>query len=116
METETVNLKKFLKDEEGQSMVEYGVTLGAVAAVSYIAVVQLGDKTGDLYAWMANHLPGGELDEAGIAQQVRVDSDGLVDLTVDTAGTQLTFDGAPEAMNDTLGGSTVYTTADGWNS
>lgn len=116
METATVNLKKFLKDEEGQSMVEYGVTLGAVAAVSYIAVVQLGDKTGDLYAWMANHLPGGEADEAGIAQQVRVESDGLVDLTVDGAGEQLTFDGQPEAMNDTLGGSSVYTNALGWDS
>ncbi len=34
-----MNLMKFLKDEQGQSMVEYGVTLGAVAAVSYIAVV-----------------------------------------------------------------------------
>jgi pilus assembly protein Flp/PilA len=48
-----MSIKNFLQDEEGQSMVEYGVTLGAVAAVSYIAVVQLGDKTADLYSWMA---------------------------------------------------------------
>lgn len=77
-------IKTFMQDEEGQSMVEYGVTLGAVAAVSYIAVVQLGDKTADLYAWMANHLPGGEADEAGISQLVRFSegaSHGLVSLS-----------------------------------
>lgn len=109
-----MNLMKFLKDEEGQSMVEYGVTLGAVAAVSYIAVVQLGDKTGDLYAWMANHLPGGESDEGGIQQQVRVSSDGLVDLNYNAATTQLTFDGAPPVMNATLGGGSVYGATNGW--
>ncbi len=64
-------LQTFIKDESGQSLVEYGVTLGALAAVSYIAVVQLGDKTADLYAWMANHLPGGEDDEVGTGQLVR---------------------------------------------
>ena len=101
-----MNLMKFLKDEQGQSMVEYGVTLGAVAAVSYIAVVQLGDKTGDLYAWMANHLPGGEGGEQGETQQVRVNSDGLVDLGVQNG--QLTMEGAPPAMNNTLGSSSVY--------
>jgi pilus assembly protein Flp/PilA len=62
-------------------MVEYGVVLGAVAAVSYIAVVQLGDKTADLYAWMANHLPGGETGEAGTNQLVRLEGEGLVQLS-----------------------------------
>lgn len=79
-----INLNEFMQDESGQSMVEYGVTLGAIAAVSYIAVVQLGDKTADLYAWMANHLPGGEANEAGISQLVRVSeggSHGLVALS-----------------------------------
>lgn len=66
-----MGIQSFLKNEDGQSMVEYDVVLGAVAAVSYIAVVQLGDKTADLYAWMANHLPGGEEDEAGTKQLVR---------------------------------------------
>lgn len=76
-----MSIKNFLQDEEGQSMVEYGVTLGAVAAVSYIAVVQLGDKTADLYSWMANHLPGGETGEEGSQQIVRLDADGLISLT-----------------------------------
>lgn len=84
-----VNLNVFLQDESGQSMVEYGVTLGAIAAVSYIAVVQLGDKTADLYAWMANHLPGGESNEAGTNQLVRFSegtSHGLVALSQTSDG------------------------------
>jgi pilus assembly protein Flp/PilA len=84
------NVKNFLQDEEGQSMVEYGVTLGAVAAVSYIAVVGLGDKTADLYAWMANHLPGGETGEEGTDQIVRLESDGLIQLSETADGA--TFD------------------------
>jgi len=78
-----IKMKKqdFWMNEEGQSMVEYGVTLGAIAAVSYIAVVQLGDKTADLYSWMANHLPGGEDDEAGTANQVRIHAHGLTPLS-----------------------------------
>lgn len=112
METISVNLKKFLKDEEGQSMVEYGVTLGAVAAVSYIAVVSLGDKTADLYAWMANHLPGGEADEGGASNQVRVTLDGLSEL--ESNGTELEFSGEPDVMLDTLGGGAVYEGSAGW--
>ncbi len=100
------NVKSFLQDEEGQSMVEYGVTLGAVAAVSYIAVVGLGDKTADLYAWMANHLPGGETGEEGSQQIVRLDSDGLVQLTggADGAAFDTTEFLASGNMNTTLGG------------
>jgi pilus assembly protein Flp/PilA len=102
-----MSIKNFLQDEEGQSMVEYGVTLGAVAAVSYIAVVQLGDKTADLYSWMANHLPGGETGEQGSAQLVRLDSDGLIQLTGnadDGAVFEVTEFLASGNMNTTLGG------------
>lgn len=84
-----MSLQQFINDESGQSMVEYSVVLGSVAAVSYIAVVQLGDKTADLYAWMANHLPGGEADEAGISQLVRFSegaSHGLVSLSQSSSG------------------------------
>lgn len=101
-----LNLKNFLQDEEGQSMVEYGVVLGAVAAVSYIAVVQLGDKTADLYSWMANHLPGGETGEEGSQQIVRLDADGLTQLTGGADGA--VFDSTEHLlsgnMNSTLGG------------
>jgi pilus assembly protein Flp/PilA len=95
-----MSIKQFLQDEEGQSMVEYGVTLGAVAAVSYVAVVQLGDKTADLYAWMANHIPGGESDEVGEANQVRLTSDGLSQLTTTVNGA--VFDTAEILASGTL--------------
>ncbi|NOT15229.1 MAG: hypothetical protein HOP21_06560, partial [Methylotenera sp.] len=89
--------------------------LGAVAAVAYIAAVQLGDKTADLFAWMANHLPGGEDDETG---QVRQTGDGLVNLTTDATTGSMTFGTAPKdnTMNETLGGSSVYTNLNGWDS
>lgn len=114
------SIKKFLKDEEGQSMVEYGITLGGIAAVSYIAVVVLGDKTADLYAWMANHLPGGEADE-GLAQ-VRLTTDGLVGLEED--GQEFQFADRSTAssggestlnytMNATLGGGSVFDAEEG---
>jgi pilus assembly protein Flp/PilA len=111
-----MNLIAFLKDEEGQGMVEYGITLGAVAAVSYIAVVQMGDRVADLYAWMANHLPLGEGDDVG---QARVDSDGLVALSGDgTLNGQTEF--APRTwdnmlMFNTLGSGAAYEEDDGWN-
>ena len=73
-----MSIKTFIKDEKGQSMVEYGITLGGVAAVSYIAIVMMGDRVADLFAWMANHLPGGEDDDGG---QVRVNGEGLVGLS-----------------------------------
>lgn len=119
-------VKNFLKDEEGQSMVEYGITLGGVAAVSYLAIVVLGDKTGDLYAWMANHLPGGE---SGETAQVRANGeDGLVGTTTVTGAdgvvaetfadrsnnaTNLTEDWT---LNGTLGTSSIYNQSEGgWN-
>lgn len=119
-------VQKFLKDEEGQSMVEYGITLGGVAAVSYLAIVVLGDKTGDLYAWMANHMPGGE---SGETAQVRVDRDGLVgtdtltnaDGVAEEVFAARTDNGAGTAtvdwtLNGTLGQSSYYASADGgWN-
>jgi pilus assembly protein Flp/PilA len=112
-----MNLIKFLKDEEGQSMVEYGITLGAVAAVSYVAVVQMGDRTADLYAWMANHLPLGEGDDTG---QARVESDGLVALeTQDGTLNGQTGFGARTwdnmLMFNTLGSGAAYDDDEGWN-
>lgn len=107
-----LNVKNFLQDEEGQSMVEYGVVLGAVAAVSYVAVAELGDKVGDLYGWMANHLPGGEEDEVGTANQVRVVSEGMIQLTGDgTTGKSFASDEilASGTMEQNLGGNSVLT-------
>lgn len=118
-------VKNFLKDEEGQSMVEYGITLGGVAAVSYLAIVVLGDKTADLYAWMANHLPGGEGDETA---QVRANGeDGLVGTDTFVGADGITAEGFASRSNDgsgiaadwtlngTLGSSAFYSNDDGWN-
>lgn len=110
------DIKKFLQDEEGQSMVEYGVTLGAVAAVAYIAVVVLGDKVADIYAWMANHLPGGEADDIG---QVRASGEeGLSNLELtfnDEAGLSVFTFGNPydNSMIENLGSGSAWSTEDG---
>ena len=117
--------KSFMKDESGQSMVEYGITLGGVAAVSYLAVVVLGDKTADLYAWMANHLPGGEGDETAqvrangedglVGTDARAGVDGIVAETfADRADNALGIE-ADWTLNGTLGTSAFYNDADGWN-
>jgi pilus assembly protein Flp/PilA len=68
--------------------------------------VQLGDKTADLYSWMANHLPGGETGENGTNQVVRLEADGLVQTTGSADGatfntTELLASGN---MATTLGG------------
>lgn len=80
--------------------------------MSYIAVAELGDKTADLYSWMANHLPGGEEDEVGTANQVRVVAEGLIQMTGDDT-TGKTFDNdaalASGTMNNNLGGNSVLT-------
>ena len=120
------SVKQFLKDESGQSMVEYGITLGGVAAVSYLAIVVLGDKTGDLYAWMANHLPGGE---SGETAQVRANGeDGLVGTDAVTGADGIVAEVFANRSNDasgltgdwtlngTLGQSSIYDgTEGGWN-
>lgn len=109
------DIKKFLQDEEGQSMVEYGVTLGAVAAVAYMAVVVLGDRVADIYAWMANHLPGGETDDIG---QVRASGEeGLSNLqtVTGTNGTVFQFGNPAEnSMVSNLGSGSAYSTNGGW--
>ena len=108
-----MSLKSFIKDESGQSMVEYGITLGGVAAVSYIAVVMMGDRVADLYSWMANHLPGGEADDVG---QVRVTGDGLVALTATSFNAEAGFADRTTGnftMESTLGSGAVASGAAG---
>lgn len=42
-------LKKLLKDEEGQGMVEYGIIVALIAVVVIGAVKTLGTKTNDTF-------------------------------------------------------------------
>lgn len=109
-----MSIQSFLKEEQGQSMVEYGIVLGGVAAVSYIAVVFLGDRVADLYAWMANHLPGGEQDDGGA---VRVNGEGLVGLTEPEGfNEEVAFGNRTESnytMAATIGGNSAPEDAEG---
>lgn len=110
------SLARFLRDERGQSMVEYGITLGGIAAVSYLAVVVLGDKNADLYSWMANHLPGGEAGETG---QVRIGHhDGLVAVNQVDGEAVFSAHGAEASENyylgATLGSASYYDADEGW--
>lgn len=43
-------LKNWLKDEEGQGMVEYGLIIGLIALVVIVALVALGPKIRDLFS------------------------------------------------------------------
>ena len=42
-------LRKWLKDEEGQGMVEYGLIIGLIAVVVIVALVALGPKIRDMF-------------------------------------------------------------------
>ncbi|MBC7294709.1 MAG: Flp family type IVb pilin [Thermoleophilia bacterium] len=43
-------LKRLFYEEDGQSMVEYGLILALVAVVVIVALTTLGDKLKDLFA------------------------------------------------------------------
>lgn len=57
------SLNAFLQDEQGQSMVEYGVLIGSVASATYVGVEELSDSTRGLFHWAAQQLPKHEADE-----------------------------------------------------
>ena len=42
-------LRKWVKDEEGQGMVEYGLIIGLIAVVVIVALVALGPKIRDMF-------------------------------------------------------------------
>jgi pilus assembly protein Flp/PilA len=42
-------LIRFLKDENGQGMVEYGLIIGLIALVVIVALIALGPKIEDLF-------------------------------------------------------------------
>lgn len=64
------------RDRRGQSMVEYGILVGAIAIVCLAATAVLGHKANDLYAVAASMLPGAHTDDNGV-----VFSGHLVNLT-----------------------------------
>lgn len=46
----------FLKDEDGQGMVEYGLIIGLIAVVVIAALVVLGPKIADLFTGVGDKL------------------------------------------------------------
>lgn len=66
-----MKLRDFLSDESGASLIDGGVALGALSAVSYAAYYKLNGHNADILSWMANMLPGGEHDETGAQQLVK---------------------------------------------
>ena len=50
-------LREFLQNEQGQSMVEYGVLIGSVAATTFIALNSVTGNSSHLYDWVVDQLP-----------------------------------------------------------
>jgi Flp pilus assembly pilin Flp len=74
-------LRKILRNKQAQSMVEYGILIGAIAIVSLAATSLLGHKVGDLIGIAAAVLPGAHSDDNGA-----VTSGHLVNTTVGANG------------------------------
>jgi len=50
-------LKNWLKDENGQGMVEYGLIIGLIAIVVIVALIALGPKIKNLFQKSADTMP-----------------------------------------------------------
>jgi len=51
--------KKFLKDEEGASAIEYALLVGLIAVAIVAAVTALGTKVAGTFTSITSSLPGG---------------------------------------------------------
>lgn len=51
-------LKRFLREEEGQGMVEYGLILALIAIVVIVALTGLGESIRDLFSQIAGEIRG----------------------------------------------------------
>jgi pilus assembly protein Flp/PilA len=49
-------LNRFRKDEEGASLVEYGMLLGLIAVVCIVAVTTLGTEISSLFSLVASDM------------------------------------------------------------
>lgn len=52
-------MMRFLKDEEGQGMVEYGLIIGLIAVVVIAALAILGPTVANMFNRVSDNLPGG---------------------------------------------------------
>lgn len=49
-------MKRFLMDEEGQGMVEYGLIIGLIAVVAIAGLAILGPKVSDMFSGISENL------------------------------------------------------------
>ena len=49
--------RAFLRDEEGATMVEYGLMLALIAVVCIVAITAVGNKTNDKFSAAAAAIP-----------------------------------------------------------
>jgi pilus assembly protein Flp/PilA len=51
-----VGIKRFLKDEEGVTMVEYGLLAALIAVVCIAAITSVGEELRDVFNYIAGRL------------------------------------------------------------
>jgi len=51
-------IKRFLKEEEGATMVEYGLMVALIAAVVMVAVGPLGEAIRDMFTGVTTEISG----------------------------------------------------------
>jgi pilus assembly protein Flp/PilA len=58
MKSFAVNIKRFLRDEEGASMVEYGLLAALIAVVCIISITNVGTELNIVFGKVASALNG----------------------------------------------------------
>ena len=58
-------LMNWLRDEEGQAMVEYGLIIALIAIVVIVALATLGDKIAGLFRNVDSTIPAGIAEGSG---------------------------------------------------
>jgi len=54
--TKLLAATKFVRDEDGASLVEYGLLLSLVAVVCILAITTLGSSISDMFTKLANNI------------------------------------------------------------
>lgn len=62
-------VKRFVQDEEGQALAEYGLILGLIAVVVVAAVIALGGQINEAFQAIVDALGGGEGEGEGEATE-----------------------------------------------
>ena len=92
-------IRNVLRNKKGQSLVEYGILVGAIAIVCLAATAILGHKVNDLIGTSASLLPGAHADDNGA-----IVSGKLVNTTKDATTGAISLDSSnPGSITNNLG-------------